>query len=444
MAMPQDLIIRDELFGGLIVQLPSERELNVNATGLAMIKQHLEGERASSFPALKEVYPDISEEVLQKDYDQFIRTFSQWYRGEDLEGGQHQKLGDVPPEPLSAPKEVFWEITWHCNLRCQYCYNSSGESRVDEMTTEECRRLIQEWGKLGVFKVIIGGGEPFSRSDLLEFLELLESNRIIPIVVTNATLIDEAIAGRLKALGMLRLIISLDGPTAEVNDSVRYGPHGSYDKTVAGIAALRKSGVDFSIQTVLTSKNLEHLEEMALFAHKVEADGWSVKRLLPYGRAVDHSLHLEVEQLYKAEERLSEVAKCFDEHFIDYQGLVPMEYALSEPYKDCQTAPQGGVSCGPGFINCGLSPDGRVLACNYMNDDEWGGLSFRENSFADLWKDSHNLQCFRTLTIDMLPIQCQTCDLMGNTCNGGCRAAAYLENADWLSADPDCPYPSRS
>lgn len=436
----QDLVIRDEPFGGLIVQIPAERELKVNKSALSMIKLYLEQGNEHPLDALRIQYPDVPFEVLRHDYARLIHAFQQWRGDEELDDEEALALGDSPPDPLSAPKEVFWEITWNCNLRCHYCYNSSGETKVDELTMEECRRLIGEWGELGVYKAIIGGGEPFTRPDLPDILDQLEAANIIPIVITNATLITDEIARRLSSLKMLRLVVSLDGASAEVNDSVRHGPDGSFDKAASGIDALSRHNIEFSIQTVLSTKNLEHMGDLAQFAKTAGADGWSIKRLLPYGRATNQALTPSLDQLAFAEETLSSIAEAFDENFIDYQGLTPMDYAHAEPYHECPASPPGSISCGPGFINCGLSPDGRILACNYMNDRQWLGSSFRENSFLEMWRNSENLQQFRALTTDRLPSRCQTCSFMGELCNAGCRAAAYLAHSDWLSMDPDCPY----
>jgi radical SAM protein with 4Fe4S-binding SPASM domain len=98
--------------------------------------------------------------------------------------------------------------------------------------------------------------------------------------------------------------------------------------------------------------------------------------------------------------------------------------------------PAGSVICGPGFRTCGLTPDGRVLTCSYIQRNGWTSESVRENKFLDIWKNSHIFEPFRKLVFSDL-YQCQSCPLLME-CRGGCRAVAVNANGDFFSKDPLC------
>ena len=73
---------------------------------------------------------------------------------------------------LNAPICLTWEITYACNLRCVHCLSSSGHRRPDELSTAEAKRLIDEWAAMKVFYINVGGGEPMSRKDFRELMDL--------------------------------------------------------------------------------------------------------------------------------------------------------------------------------------------------------------------------------------------------------------------------------
>ena len=70
---------------------------------------------------------------------------------------------DMARMGLGAPVNVTWEITLKCNLRCTHCLSDAGTALKEELTSGECRSLVDQLTELRVFQVNIGGGEPFIR-----------------------------------------------------------------------------------------------------------------------------------------------------------------------------------------------------------------------------------------------------------------------------------------
>ncbi len=99
---------------------------------------------------------------------------------------------------------------------------------------------------------VLTGGDPLKRPDVFELVEYASSHGVRISLTPSATplLTKEAIV-RLKACGLARLAISLDGPTAEVHDAFRRVP-GSYEWTLQAVRWAREIGLPVQINTLPT------------------------------------------------------------------------------------------------------------------------------------------------------------------------------------------------
>ena len=141
---------------------------------------------------------------------------------------------------LAAPICLTWELTYACNLACVHCLSSSGRRDPRELTTAECKAVIDTLQRMQVFYVNIGGGEPTVRPDFWELVDYATAHRVGVKFSTNGIKIDPAVARRLAASDYVDVQISLDGATAEVNDAVR--GTGSFATAVRAMENLRAAG----------------------------------------------------------------------------------------------------------------------------------------------------------------------------------------------------------
>ena len=88
-----------------------------------------------------------------------------------------------------------------------------------ELTTEECKALIDEFERMQIFYVNIGGGEPTVRPDFWELLDYAVEHHVGVKFSTNGFRITPERAAKLAATDYVDVQISLDGATAEVNDA---------------------------------------------------------------------------------------------------------------------------------------------------------------------------------------------------------------------------------
>ena len=162
------------------------------------------------------------------------------------------KLTDLFQLGLDAPICLTWELTYACNLSCVHCLSSSGRRDPRELTTAECKAVIDTLERMQVFYVNIGGGEPTVRPDFWELVDYATEHHVGVKFSTNGVRIDAAAAARLAASDYVDVQISLDGATREVNDAVR-GP-GSYDTALRAMGHLRDAG--------FSGRSEEHTSEL--------------------------------------------------------------------------------------------------------------------------------------------------------------------------------------
>ena len=165
--------------------------------------------------------------------------------------------------------KAIWEITHQCNYNCSYCIFSCNSKKIDgELTTEECYHIIDELVLHNFNHLKITGGEPFIRKDILEILKYA-SERLITDISTNASLITPEKVELLNQLKLKMIHVSLDGDKLE-HESVR--GNNTYERTIKGLEALRKSVNKVRIGSVIHSNNQYDLESLILDSVGLEAD----------------------------------------------------------------------------------------------------------------------------------------------------------------------------
>src|SRR5437763_10081428 len=151
-----------------------------------------------------------------------------------------RSLADEFETGLAAPICLTWELTYACNLACVHCLSSSGRRDPRELSTDECKALIDEFERMQIFYVNIGGGEPTVRPDFWELVDYATAHHVGVKFSTNGIKITPEIAERLAASDYVDVQISLDGATEDVNDAVR-GP-GSYRTALRAMENLAEAG----------------------------------------------------------------------------------------------------------------------------------------------------------------------------------------------------------
>ena len=330
---------------------------------------------------------------------------------------------------LAAPICLTWELTYACNLACVHCLSSSGRRDPRELTTAECRSVIDTLERMQVFYVNIGGGEPTVRPDFWELVDYATAHHVGVKFSTNGIKIDPGVARRLAASDYVDVQISLDGATAEVNDAVRGA--GSYATAIRAMRNLAAAGFEgFKLSVVMTRHNVGQLDQLKALA---DAHGAQLRltRLRPSGRGADSwpELHLtpgQQRELYDWLVAHGEQVLTGDSffHLAPYGGPLP-----------------GLNLCGAGRVVCLIDPVGDVYACPFAIHEEFLAGSVRQpGGFAAVWRDSELFAELRR------PVKgegeagggaCGSCQFY-DSCRGGCMAAKFFTGLPLDGPDPEC------
>ena len=153
---------------------------------------------------------------------------------------------------LGLPLSVHLDLTYRCNERCVHCYLDHDDH--GEMTTAEITDVLTQLAHAGVFFLSLSGGEVLLRRDFFQIVEHARKLLFNVKIKTNATMIGEKEAARLRELGVEQIQISVYSHRAAVHDAITKLP-GSLDRTIRAIRFLKSQGLKVSISNVLMAGN---------------------------------------------------------------------------------------------------------------------------------------------------------------------------------------------
>jgi mycofactocin radical SAM maturase len=280
-----------------------------------------------------------------------------------------------------------------------------------------------------VFYVNIGGGEPTVRPDFWELVDYATAHHVGVKFSTNGVRITPEVAARLAASDYVDVQISIDGATADVNDSVR--GDGSFAMAVRALENLAAAGYSNpKISVVVTRHNVEQLDEFKALADRYGAT-LRITRLRPSGRGADvwDDLHPTAAQ----QVTLYDWLVAHGEGVLTGDSFFHLS-GLGEP-----GALAGLNMCGAGRVVCLIDPVGDVYACPFAIHDRFlAGNVVAENGsgtrFSDVWKHS---ALFTELREPQSAGACGSCGHY-DSCRGGCMAAKFFTGLPLDGPDPEC------
>ena len=336
---------------------------------------------------------------------------------------------------------VAWELTKACNLVCKHCRAEAiNKPLSDELTTQEGKAILDDIVSFSKPIIILTGGEPLMREDILDLAAYGTERGLRMVLATNGTLLDDNWVKELKKVGIKRVSVSIDGASAESHDNFR-GVSGAFDKTLEGIEALKRGGLDFQINTTVTKTNLKEISDIQKLAIKLGAIAHHIFLFVPMGRGKD--IKEEVITPKEYEEILSWLAEQRKRAIIQVKATCAPQYyrILRQKAKEWGEkvtfetygldAMTRGCLAGMGF--CFISSTGKVQTCGYL-DIECGHI--RKEPLSKIWKNS--LIFIKLRDKSQYKGKCGRCEYW-QVC-GGCRARAYALTGDYLSEEPMCLY----
>lgn len=348
-----------------------------------------------------------------------------------------------PPGPV-----VIWNLIRRCNLRCKHCYSISGD--VDfpgELTTQEVFGVMDDLHRFRVPVLILSGGEPLLRRDIIEISERSKAMGFYTGLSSNGALISvhniEAIAG----VGYDYVGISLDGIGA-THDAFR-GKEGAFAASLDGVRLCRENDIKVGLRFTMTMDNHEELPELLALAESEGVDKFYLSHLVYAGRGNKNRGDDTAWEITRStmntlfDTAWSYVERGIEKEFVtgnnDADGVflyfwVRERFPEAAEHVRAKLAQWGGNASGVNVAN--IDNLGNVHPDTFWWHYNLGNV--RERAFSEIWPDTSDPIMAglkqRPRTISGRCGECRHFDI----CGGNTRVRAMQLSGDPWAEDPAC------
>ena len=327
-------------------------------------------------------------------------------------------LNDITAKALrlNIPLNVQVDLTYRCNERCVHCYLDHHDH--GEMTTAEIKDLLQQMADTGVFTVTFSGGEIFLRKDFFEILEHARHLTFSIKLKTNAILIGEQEAERLRDLAVHDVQVSIYSHRPEIHDGITLIP-GSLKRSLDAIRFLLSRGLVVTMAYVLMKQNLGDYPAVQRLAEELGAKFAMDPTITPMMDGDRSILSLGVDQ------------NALQQVFRDSSLVGNVDEFCAIPADHGQTDFEARP-CSAGHTSCYVSPYGDVFPCVQFPIPTG---NVRRQRFIDIWRDSSQMNEVRAIRLKDLPT-CSSCTHV-SSCSR-CPGLAYMEGNMRGPSSQDC------
>ena len=369
-------------------------------------------------------------------------------------GGQRRHPGGVTAHSAGAAGRqkpgpvVIWNLIRRCNLTCKHCYALSADHEYEgELSREEVFTVMDDLKAYRVPVLILSGGEPLLRPDIFEIAERSRDMGFYTGLSTNGTLIDEAMADRVAAMGFNYVGISLDG-LRETHDRFRR-LEGAFDRSLAAVRLLHERGVKVGLRFTMTAMNAHDLPALLDLMRAEQVDKFYFSHLNYAGRGNIHrgkdaqfqatrdALNLLFDRAWEAAQR------GLDEEYVTGNNDADGPYLLNwvearfprwAPMLRERLVTWGGNSSGVNVAN--IDNLGHVHPDTMWWHHTIGDV--RQRPFSEIWSDtSEPLMAGLKARPRAVTGRCAVCKHF-DICGGNTRVRAQQLTGDAWAEDPGC------
>ena len=336
------------------------------------------------------------------------------------------------------PFIAIWEVTQACDLVCAHCRACARPHRDrEELSTEEGFRLLEQLAEARVPLVVLTGGDPAKRPDLVALVKHgAELGLSMGLTPSATPLVTEQLIEDVARAGLKRLAVSIDGADAATHDAFR-GVAGSFRHALRILGHARRAGLGTQVNSTVHAGSIAHLRDMAELVARAGSVLWSVFYVVPTGRA-------ELRML-----PTPEAVEASLEELVELAANAPfaVKTTAAPHYRrvllERSTSGRGAVSHGvygkdserindgQGFLF--VSHRGEIFPSGFMPIN-CGNV--RESDPISVYREHPVFRDLRNASL--LTGKCAACEYR-RVC-GGSRARAFAVEGSMHAADPLCAY----
>lgn len=270
------------------------------------------------------------------------------------------------------PAYVQFYVTARCNLTCEQCNIIYANADQEECSTEQAYKIAANLAKIGTSVVLLTGGEPFVRKDIVKIAKAMMDNGIHPRLQTNG-LASKKQLEEMVAIGAHDISISLDSVLPDVQDQINGGFSNSWERAINTISMVNEI---FPINSfcvfgcVLAPRNIKHITSVIKFATAI---GWWVSLVPAHQTEIteprsfstfDNDLCFHPDQYDEIREVLEEVKVLRDEGY----NLYDSDEYLDDIYRFITKQPiqwrrRNGGLCDSPNLYFAIQPNGDMSVC---------------------------------------------------------------------------------
>ncbi len=309
------------------------------------------------------------------------------------------RLGILRPHAF-----VQWLATYRCNFACPYCEASAADAGPGELSTQEAKALIDDIRGMEVRRLVISGGEPLTRPDIIEVMDHANGLGLSLGLVTNGYLVEK-MWERLRRFRYFLFFTSIDG-LRDYNDTIRK-KSGAFAKTLGSLKLFADIRVPIRmVNTVVHPGNLDQLEELGEILQGAGATHWHLSPTAKVGRAAG------TDQYSLNGQQLQGLA----DFIAGNKSGIKVEFGEAHSYLGFLDGRSIGKPffCGAGLTRCSVMPDGEVLGCHTVFDSRLSEGNIRDQPLSRIWKEG-----FLRFRKPRVHPSCAGCSML-KVCQGGC------------------------
>jgi MoaA/NifB/PqqE/SkfB family radical SAM enzyme len=282
----------------------------------------------------------------------------------------------------ARPIQALFELTYRCNHLCTFCNNPLSR-QGSELTKDEVFRVLGELRDLGVLFLTLSGGEPLLRKDFFEIAEEAKRLKFALRVFSNAYLIDDRVADRLRDIGVVETSISIHGSRPEVHEKLTRIP-GSFQRVLDAVARLRARNMRVILKTPVTKLNEDDLFDIKAIADRFGAH-------MVFDTTITPRFDGDISPLGLAP------SEDFFRWFWSPRGA-PLRNGMKPHPKTYAGRDELEGTCGTGRSGLMIGPYGDVYPC-VLWFRKLGNV--RLQSVPDIWETSAELKKVRQLSVEI-------------------------------------------
>lgn len=345
-----------------------------------------------------------------------------------------------------------WDITNKCNLACTFCYNSnyvnSYLTKAISMSESFLDSVFAKLKRLGITRVMIGGGEPLLAENLIPSIEQIYKHGIVSGITTNCTLMTKKIASKLLKAGLSSLTCSLDAGRAELHDKIR--GKGMFDKALLGlmnfIEESKKEEVEplIGIVTTLSPEIItteEDILEIMYLADSIGVDTLEFNYVMPVGKGYYIAKKLTGAYVYQTGNWIGKNAASFPDIHITLSTKPLISNYFVKKYKS-KNFVKGQFSCAGAEKMIMMTQDMFIYPCYIFWDNDFFKRNIKDyfnfdkqDLYIEDVKDLKSLPLFKQFLEAKrnykknVPSLCRDCEFV-DECRGICRMHALSKTKE--------------